>query len=78
MVRAAFLVLVRWPLLEIMKVKELKDFLNSLEEIDLQREVVFNYIEDNIDYAEKVLLTKDSNGDEVLMLVSEFGYYPFD
>jgi hypothetical protein len=61
-----------------MKVKELKDFLNSLEEIDLQREVVFNYIEDNIDYAEKVLLTKDSNGDEVLMLVSEFGYYPFD
>ena len=58
-----------------MRGKELKDFLNSLEEIDLQREVVFNYIEDNIDYAEKILLTKDSNGDEVLILVSEFGYY---
>jgi hypothetical protein len=61
-----------------MKVKELKDFLNSLEETDLQREVVFNYIEDNLDYAEKILLTKDNNGDEVLMLVSEFGYYPLD
>ena len=58
-----------------MKVKELKDFLNSLEEKDLQREVVFNYIEDNIDYAEKILLTKDNNGDEVLMLISEFGRY---
>ena len=56
-----------------MKVKELKDFLNSLEEKDLQREVVFNYIEDNLDYAEKILLTKDNNGDEVLMLISEFG-----
>jgi hypothetical protein len=61
-----------------MKVKELKDFLNSLEETDLQREVVFNYIEDNLDYAEKILLTKDNNGDEVLMLVGEFGYYPLD
>lgn len=61
-----------------MKVKELKDFLNSLEETDLQREVVFNYIEDNLDYAERILLTKDNNGDEVLMLVGEFGYYPFD
>lgn len=58
-----------------MKVKELKDFLNSLEEQDLQREVVFNYIEDNLDYAEKILLTKDNNGDEVLMLISEFGRY---
>lgn len=58
-----------------MKANELKDFLNSLEEKDLQREVVFNYIEDNLDYAEKILLTKDNNGDEVLMLVSEFGYY---
>ena len=58
-----------------MKAKELKDFLNSLEEKNLQREVVFNYIEDNINYAEKILLTKDSNGDEVLMLVSDFGYY---
>ena len=58
-----------------MKVKELKDFLNSLEEKDLQREVVFNYIEDNLDYAEKILLTKDNNGDEVLMLISEFGRY---
>ena len=58
-----------------MKVKELKDLLNSLEEKDLQREVVFNYIEDNLDYAEKILLTKDNNGDEVLMLISEFGRY---
>ena len=58
-----------------MKVKELKDFLNSLEEKDLQREIVFNYIEDNLDYAEKILLTKDNNGDEVLMLISEFGRY---
>ena len=58
-----------------MKANELKDFLNSLEEKDLQREVVFNYIEDNLDYAEKILLTKDNNGDEVLMLISEFGRY---
>lgn len=58
-----------------MKAKELKDYLNSLEEKDLQREVVFNYIEDNLDYAEKILLTKDNNGDEVLMLISEFGRY---
>ena len=58
-----------------MKVKELKDFLNSLEEKDLQREVAFNYIEDNFDYAEKMLLTKDNNGDEVLMLIGEFGRY---
>ena len=58
-----------------MKVKELQDFINSLGEKDLQREIMFNGIEDNLDYIEKVSLAKDECGNEILLLTSEFGYY---
>ena len=58
-----------------MKLKTLKDFINSLEEKDLQREVMFNGMEDNLDYIEKVSLGKDECGNEILLLTSEFGYY---
>ena len=58
-----------------MKVKDLKDFINSLEEKDLQREVAFNNIEDNLDYAKEVHLAEDEVGDKILVLVSEFGYF---
>ena len=58
-----------------MKLKMLKDFINSLEEKDLQREIMFNRIEDNLDTIEKVSLSTDESGNKILLLTSEFGYY---
>lgn len=58
-----------------MKAKELKDYLNSLEEKDLQREVVLNVTEDHLESLERFSLSEDTYTESVVILSAHFGCY---
>lgn len=58
-----------------MTVKELKDFINALEEEDLQCIVLLNEMEDNLSYVDKISLSTDYNNKKIFVISSEFGFY---